>query len=295
MIYYRFGDVIRELRSRLHLTQEELAAGICSVSTIAKIESGSQMPSGRVAEALLRRMKDVGCFFAGFSQVRELEELGSWERTRARAHEERFGESLFEQQFYAYVRVLERMSESENHALLLLELLEVLVLSMPLEELYDEMLKRRTYTYLELYLLNSIALQFYQMGSLEAAARILERLHAELEGWQAQTDNGRLLFPLVCSNLAVVKLSQKQPHAARLACERGICRCLYAGLLLPLPQLYEALSDSLFSLQEHRRAQQAYARMRMLRELLAEWEPTPGRELEKLSPEQEFFRRNLFS
>ena len=58
MVYYRLGDVIRELRDRLHMTQEELAAGICSVSSIAKIEKGSQMPSGRVAEALLRRQKD---------------------------------------------------------------------------------------------------------------------------------------------------------------------------------------------------------------------------------------------
>ena len=85
MIYYRLGEVIRELRSRLHMTQEELAAGICSVSTIAKIESGSQMTSGRVADALLRRLKDAGCFFTGFSQPRELEELCSWERTLERA------------------------------------------------------------------------------------------------------------------------------------------------------------------------------------------------------------------
>ena len=72
MVYYRLGDVIRELRDRLHMTQEELAAGICSVSSIAKIEKGSQMPSGRVAEALLRRLKDSGCFFTGFAQPEEL-------------------------------------------------------------------------------------------------------------------------------------------------------------------------------------------------------------------------------
>ena len=39
MVYYKLADVVRELRSRLNMTQEELAAGICSVSSIAKIES----------------------------------------------------------------------------------------------------------------------------------------------------------------------------------------------------------------------------------------------------------------
>ena len=85
MVYYRLGDVIKELRDRLHMTQEELADGICSVSSVAKIEGGSQMPSGRIAEALLRRLKDAGCFFTGFAQAQELEELYSWEQI-GRAH-----------------------------------------------------------------------------------------------------------------------------------------------------------------------------------------------------------------
>lgn len=272
MIYYRLGEVIRELRSRLHMTQEELAAGICSVSTIAKIESGSQMPSGRVAEALLRRLKDTGCFFTGFSQTKELEELCSWERILERAKRNRVGDSLFEQQFYAYVRILDRTQQTTDHALVLLELMEVLVMSMPLDELYDETARRRTYTYLELYLLNSIALQFYYLGSYDHAMRIFERLHEYLQEWHRYGDVGRYLYPVVCNNLAAVRLIQGYAHPARMVCDAGINKCLSTGMMLVLPELYGNLSNILYTLEEQHEAQQAYARMRTLSEMLAERE-----------------------
>ncbi len=272
MIYYRLGEVIRELRSRLHMTQEELAAGICSVSTIAKIESGSQMPSGRVAEALLRRLKDTGCFFTGFSQTKELEELCSWERILERAKRNRVGDSLFEQQFYAYVRILDRTQQTTDHALVLLELMEVLVMSMPLDELYDETARRRTYTYLELYILNSIALQFYYLGSYDHAMRIFERLHEYLQEWHRYGDVGRYLYPVVCNNLAAARLIQGYAHPARIVCDAGINKCLSTGMMLVLPELYGNLSNILYTLEEQHEAQQAYARMRTLSEMLAERE-----------------------
>lgn len=276
MVYYRLGDVIRELRDRLHMTQEELATGICSVSSIAKIEKGSQMPSGRVAEALLRRLKDSGCFFTGFVQSEELLELESWEHVLTRAKDRTKKNSLFEDQFYAYVLMTERMKDGMDHPVLLLELMEILVMSMPLEELYDESAARRTYTYLELYILNSIAVQFYYMNSFEQANRILERLYAYLNKWHAGGEVGRNLLPVVCNNLAAVKMSNGLTHPARIYCDAGISCCLNAGLLVPLPSLYGNLSNVLYALHETADAQQAYSRMRLLRELLDERESARG-------------------
>lgn len=276
MVYYRLGDVIRELRDRLHMTQEELAAGICSVSSVAKIEKGSQMPSGRVAEALLRRLKDSGCFFTGFAQAEELLELKNWECVLERAKNGGKRGSLFEDQFYAYVLMTDRMTYASDHAVLLLELMQILVMSMPLEELYDESAVRRTYTYLELYILNSIAVQFYYMESFESANRILERLYGYLEKWHENGELGRYLLPAVCNNLAAVKLSTGLVHPARMLCDAGISHCLNAGLLVPLPSLYGNLSNILFALHETADAQQAYSRMSVLREILSEREEAAG-------------------
>lgn len=272
MVYYRMGDVIRELRSRSHLTQEELAAGICSVSSVAKIEGGSQMPSGRVAEALLCKLGVVGCFFTGFSQADELQELYSWEYTRRRAYREKAGDSLFEKQFFAYVRLLSQTHENTQHSLLLLELMQTLVMSMPLTELYEECTERKTYTYLELYILNSIAVQHYHMESYDQATRVLERLLSYLQKWEQQGEAARCLYPVVCNNLAAVRLRSGLPQPARILCDAGIRKCINNGFLLPLPSLYGNLSRTLFAMQDTDAAQGAYSRMTILSDILDERE-----------------------
>ena len=52
----QIGDTIRELRRKAHLTQEELAEGICSPVSVSRIECGRQTPSRAVLDALLDRL-----------------------------------------------------------------------------------------------------------------------------------------------------------------------------------------------------------------------------------------------
>ena len=62
MIYYTMGEVIKESRIRSKMTQREVARGICSTATIARIEQGKQMPSRRVLEELFRRLGEPAWF-----------------------------------------------------------------------------------------------------------------------------------------------------------------------------------------------------------------------------------------
>lgn len=59
------GSVIRDMRKRAGLTQEELASGICSPVSISRIENGAQLPSGKVLEALLSRLGSSICGLSG--------------------------------------------------------------------------------------------------------------------------------------------------------------------------------------------------------------------------------------
>ena len=56
MRHNSLGEIIRSLRKKACLSQEELADGICSPVSISRIENGAQMPSGTVLEALLARL-----------------------------------------------------------------------------------------------------------------------------------------------------------------------------------------------------------------------------------------------
>lgn len=72
MAYYVIGHVIRELRVRKQMTQEDVADGICTPATLSKIENGSQMPSKRIVDAIMHRLGDTGYFFTGFCTLEEM-------------------------------------------------------------------------------------------------------------------------------------------------------------------------------------------------------------------------------
>ncbi len=58
MAAYNVGEFIKEKRERMGLTQEELCEGICSVSTLSRIERGNQEPRKGTIQMLLQRL---GC------------------------------------------------------------------------------------------------------------------------------------------------------------------------------------------------------------------------------------------
>ena len=50
------GDILKEARVRLHISQEELSFDLCSVPTLSRIESGKQVPGRKLVEALFSKM-----------------------------------------------------------------------------------------------------------------------------------------------------------------------------------------------------------------------------------------------
>lgn len=73
MEYYAIGDIVRDARWRHKLTQEELAHGICSVSTLSKIETGSRKPHCSTFEALMERMGEPLSMHVHYMEKKELE------------------------------------------------------------------------------------------------------------------------------------------------------------------------------------------------------------------------------
>ena len=67
------GEVIRQRRVELRLTQEEVCEGICEPITISRMENGKQTPSRNRVKALLQRLGLPDDRFYGLLSAKELE------------------------------------------------------------------------------------------------------------------------------------------------------------------------------------------------------------------------------
>lgn len=56
MSIFQFGLIIKMRREELGLTQEDLADGICAVTTLSRIENGERMPTQNHMEMLMQRL-----------------------------------------------------------------------------------------------------------------------------------------------------------------------------------------------------------------------------------------------
>ena len=67
------GEVIRQRRLELGLTQEELCEGICEPMTISRFENGRQTPSRNRIKALLQRLGLPDDRFFGLLSTKEVQ------------------------------------------------------------------------------------------------------------------------------------------------------------------------------------------------------------------------------
>ena len=72
---YKIGDLIKHERKAKGLSQEELSAGICSVSNLSRIESNEQAPTRQKLQALLERLGITGDYLLPFANIQEVKAL----------------------------------------------------------------------------------------------------------------------------------------------------------------------------------------------------------------------------
>lgn len=73
MSFFSYGETIRNARKYYGMTQEELAYGICAVSSLSKIENGLQVPHYSTFEALMHKMGEKCDHFVYYMNERDLE------------------------------------------------------------------------------------------------------------------------------------------------------------------------------------------------------------------------------
>lgn len=184
MAVMEYGKMIKTRREELGLFQEELAEGICSVSTLSRIESGGRLPQKGTLERLLQRLglSDIGMeCYTGQDQLEihrlkvQLMTAKMEEETEdARALLEKLKAALPEPDnmdrqmllFYEITLYPERYSEQER----LEKMEEALRLTQPR---YTPDCLPRVMSYWEILALNYIACRYGNLGQRDTAARML--------------------------------------------------------------------------------------------------------------------------
>ena len=61
MAYDTIGDLLRDARERQNYSQEEVCYGICTSSTLSRIENGLQAPGKKLLEGLMEKIGRASC------------------------------------------------------------------------------------------------------------------------------------------------------------------------------------------------------------------------------------------
>ena len=105
------GEVIKQRRAELQLTQEELCEGICDTVTISRIENGRQTPSRNRINALLQRLGLPDDRYFALLSKHELELTSLQEELHSRTTY--FRQASGEMRNTARLRALETLQELE--------------------------------------------------------------------------------------------------------------------------------------------------------------------------------------
>lgn len=220
------GEVIRQRRQELGLTQEQLCEGICEPMTISRFENGKQTPSRNRIKALLQRLGLPDDRFYGLLSSKELQ-IRSIEKEITSCHV-RFERSdagerdKIREETFAKHRELEAAMDpddtlSKQLILRSRHLLGTEQGSYPFEEglqmLLDAMhltspgfdlehIGRGLYTENEIKLINNIAQCYIRAERHEEAIAILHQLLSYLQTHLHKIPPNRTHIPLVAFNYA---------------------------------------------------------------------------------------------
>ncbi len=252
MANYTIGDMVFDTREARGYSQEALSFGICSTSSLSRIENNSQVPSKRVFDALMQRMGMSMSIYSAFVSKREMEiyrliqelawRLESQDYTSVDALiqelESRISDSdVLEKQYLIFAKASMMKRNGEPSEVVLEKLLEAIRLTMSdFEERKN--IRNRLLTFDEITVLNSIALEYYNMGQQERGLKLLYELKDYLEEHVIDEEEKAKKYPMILNNIAwrIGKEVGNHWEAYRIS-SVGIHYCVKHNKLAVLPYL----------------------------------------------------------
>lgn len=235
---YLIGSLLKEYRTRLNISQEELCFGLCAVSTLSRIENGTQEPRRKLVEALFSKLgmslptmglpmkesdirrgnleyKIINLVADGNLDIVDLLE----EYKNCNADMEKL-----EQQFYLFYKALAEDVHRHDGGAAIPQYVAALRLTLENYEL-GWLPTERLLTRTELVILNNIARTQYFIGEEQEAIRLMEFLRAYFENKELGEDEKASNYPIILFNLENWYGKRNDAEKCLETCEVGIAAC----------------------------------------------------------------------
>lgn len=251
MEYLQTGQMIRELRKRKGLSQEQLCEGLCEPPTMSKIEKGRQYPNKKLLDALLVRLHEcaelqVPLSPSDFERAQierevisrvsnhdyELLELAERYRNCASSM------NKHEQQFYRFTQAVHATAIPDNWAFVLAEFERAIQLTIPRYRAGAD-ISTAMLTSVEFTILNNIAICLWFLDQRKEAVALMEQLYEVLDGQDLDREEYAKRLPLIAYHLSMWLGVEAAYEKSLAVAEKGIqCSVKYGKYALLADLLY---------------------------------------------------------
>lgn len=265
-----FGDIIRQRRKDLKLTQEQLCQGICEPVTISRIENHKRPPSRRTAIALLQRLglpednyfaflseddmkidalqKEIVSCNVRHERARGLEKLQELEKlVEDKNKVDGESEGKMTRQFILRSKVLLGKAEGpyslDEQLDMLMDAIRMTVPRFDLKKITNFL-----YTLDEVKIINQIAKVYSDSGKHKKAVDIYSQLLEYIQDHYQNIQQSGGHLPLIAHNYAIeLDICKRYEDAIEIA-ELGWQSCVKYGHYQNLPGVIATMAECYFFL-----------------------------------------------
>lgn len=251
MANYTIGDIVFESRTARGYSQEELSFGICSTSSLSRIENSGQIPGRKIFEALMQRLGISDSLYSAYISKDEMvickliQEL-AWSLERLELNKsEKIIEKLepmlgrnsnLEKQYIFFAKANIYLHKTGNHEKFFKMLLETIWMTM--EDFQPgKGIERRLLTFHEITILDNIAIELYNGGRREEALMLLYQLKEYMETHIIDEEEKARKYPLIIYNIATMLGTMDKHEEVYELCGQGKTFCVEHNKLIALPYL----------------------------------------------------------
>lgn len=249
---YEMGSWLKQMREERGVTQKQLCKGLCTVSTLSRIERGSIVPGGYIFQALMQRMgyhpeKYYSVFLNQKDTImwkkREALSNAIIQRKIAIAEvllsdlqqSEGFDKGLGLQFLLNAKVALARIKGDCDHNELIRTLHESLKITIPAFE--ESKISGYMLSYEEIVAVNTLGIIYSDLKEYEKASRILYALKESMDNFCIDANEKAKMYPTVLYNLTKMLCKLKQYDDVISLCVLGEDFCIENNKARTIPLL----------------------------------------------------------